>query len=413
MVALMATLGALAALLPPIVTGELLAEIIPRVDVPMWTAATQVRLMVLLDLTHPKTVTVSQIAAAAAKWSAPGLSRRFTTCGTASTKERFVCYSLQWMRYLGWLEEPFVPPPHPYTDQVAEFLDWARADRGYAEGSLENFLTAANDFLSFVAEFGSGDSLASITPSDIDRYFVRKASLQSFARPTIASRAHSLRTFFTFAERRDYCRRGIAAAIKSPRLFDGEGTLPRLCRADALRVLATTESDRPADIRDRAVLKLLIGYGLRGIEVRSLRLDDIDWRNDKLHIRRGKSGKHDVLPLVAGSGNALVRYIREVRPVRPERTVFFTVKAPIQPLSRNALGRIVRHRIRRLGIASAKSGPHALRHAAAQALLDDGRSMVEIADFLGHTSPSSTRTYARFDLKSLREVADFDLGDLT
>ena len=134
-----------------------------------------------------------------------------------------MCHSLQWMRFLGWLEEPFVPPPHPYTAEVAEFLDWARADRGYAEGSIENFFKAANDFLSFVAEFGSGDSLASITPSDIDRYFVRKASLQSFARPTIASRAYSLRMFFTFAERRDYCRRGhrggdqVSAAVRRRR----------------------------------------------------------------------------------------------------------------------------------------------------------------------------------------------------
>ena len=73
---------------------------------------------------------------------------------------------------------------------------------------------------------------------------------------------------------------------------------------------------------------------------------------------------------------------------------------------------MVRNRLRRLGIVSGKRGPHSLRHAAAQHLLDQGMSMKVIGDYLGHRNPSSTTTYAKVDMNSLRQVANFNLGDL-
>ena len=76
------------------------------------------------------------------------------------------------------------------------------------------------------------------------------------------------------------------------------------------------------------------------------------------------------------------------------------------------MGSIVRNRLRRIGIVSGRRGPHALRHATAQHLLDQGMSMKVIGDFLGHRDPSSTAVYAKVNLNALREVADFDLEGL-
>jgi site-specific recombinase XerD len=70
---------------------------------------------------------------------------------------------------------------------------------------------------------------------------------------------------------------------------------------------------------------------------------------------------------------------------------------------------MVRDRLARLGITAGRRGPHALRHAAAQHLLDQGVSMKVIGDFLGHRDPSSTAIYAKVNLNALREVANFDL----
>ena len=104
--------------------------------------------------------------------------------------------------------------------------------------------------------------------------------------------------------------------------------------------------------------------------------------------------------------------IRNVRPPRPERTLFLTLKAPIRPLSATAISHVVRGRLDRLGITGKRRGPHALRHAAAQHLLDHGLSMKEVGDYLGHRTVSATSVYAKVQLGTLREVADIDLEGL-
>ena len=171
-------------------------------------------------------------------------------------------------------------------------------------------------------------------------------------------------------------------------------------------------ADRPVDKRDRAILMLFIAYGLRAGEVGGLRLDDLDWENERLRVRCPKPGRTHAYPLSRGVGDAILRYIREVRPSGFGRSLFFTIRAPIQPLDRRALGKIVRDRLVSLGIVAGKRGTHALRHAAAQHLLDQGMSMKVIGDFLGHRDPSSTAIYAKVNLAALREVANLDLVGL-
>ena len=179
------------------------------------------------------------------------------------------------------------------------------------------------------------------------------------------------------------------------------------------RLLAATDSDRAADIRDRAILKLLFTYGLRVSEVCSLRLESIDWERETLSVFRPKTGRTEDFPLSPGVGDAVLRYLLVARPPkRPERALFLTLHAPIQPVQAASLSAMVARRARRLGIAGKCRAAHALRHATAQRLLDDGLSMKEIGDFLGHRSPAATAIYAKIDLATLRKVADFNLEGL-
>jgi site-specific recombinase XerD len=224
--------------------------------------------------------------------------------------------------------------------------------------------------------------------------------------------AQRLRAFFRFAEARGWCLPGIANGIMTPRFMRGDSVPRGLKREDVLRLLATTEGDRPVDKRDRAILMLFIAYGLRAGEVGGLRLDNLDWEKERLWVRCPKPGRTHAYPLSRGVGEAILRYIREVRPSGFGRALFFTMRAPIRPLDRRALGKIVRDRLAGLGIVAGRRGPHALRHAAAQHLLDQGMSMKVIGDFLGHRDPSSTAIYAKVNLVALREVAALDLERL-
>jgi site-specific recombinase XerD len=111
-------------------------------------------------------------------------------------------------------------------------------------------------------------------------------------------------------------------------------------------------------------------------------------------------------------GNALIRYVREVRPVCPYREVFLTLLPPTRPLTRGALYSLTRNRFEACSIQAAHQGPHALRHSCAARLTAEGLSLKAIGDHLGHRSPSATRIYAKVDLSALRPVAAFDLGEL-
>jgi integrase/recombinase XerD len=157
---------------------------------------------------------------------------------------------------------------------------------------------------------------------------------------------------------------------------------------------------------------LLAVYGLRSSEAVGLRLEAFDWDREILTIPNGKRQKPRTYPLCRPVGDAVLRYLREVRPVSGRREVFLTLRAPFRPLPWGGLGQAVRRRLRALDVPLPRYGPHALRHACATHLLAQGLSLKEIGDHLGHQSPETTRIYAKVDLIGLRAVGDFALEGL-
>ena len=373
-------------------------------------ALDQLRLLHLLDLSEGERVTVAQIEATAPEWGRARhhkLGHKRPT--TQKSTKRALSRVIRWLRFLGWLDEP-EEDRHPYSVELGAFEDWMRAERGHAEGTIDYSLRGAKEFLAWLA--ARGKRLESVRISDVDGAIESKKARVQCSRETIRGYAERLRAFVRFAEDRGWCAPGIAAGILPGRFYPGEKVRSTLSRVEIRQLLATTDSDRPVHKRDRAILMVLIVYGLRAGEVRTLQLDDLDWENETLRVRRPKTGRIDLFPLSQAVGQAIVRYIVDVRPPRPERTLFLTLWAPIRPLGRSAPGAIVRRRMDEAGITAERRGAHALRHTAAQHLLDRGVSMKVIGDYLGHRTPCSTRTYAKFDLNALREVANFDLEGL-
>jgi integrase/recombinase XerD len=157
---------------------------------------------------------------------------------------------------------------------------------------------------------------------------------------------------------------------------------------------------------------LLAIYGLRVGEVIKLRLEDVDWEQGLLHVRRVKRRKLQSYPLADSVGAAIARYLREVRPASTRRELFLGLNAPHCPLSQGAVYHLVSAGLKKLDVQTAHFGPHALRHACAGRLVAEGLSLKEIGDHLGHRGVSATRIYAKVNLTGLREVAAFDLGGL-
>lgn len=148
-------------------------------------------------------------------------------------------------------------------------------------------------------------------------------------------------------------------------------SLPQALEPETIvALLGTCDRRRTVGRRDFAILLLLSRLGLRASEVAGLKLDDVSWRAGELVVR-GKGGRVDSLPLPVDVGEALARYLQR-RPTGSDgcRALFLKVIAPVGPMSRYALGAVVREACWRAGIP--RMGCHRLRHTAATGMLRSG-----------------------------------------
>jgi site-specific recombinase XerD len=366
-------------------------------------AICQLDLVQILDLHDADSSTLLKIENGFRRWS---LSSECKSRPRA--RRRFFGHAERWMRFMGWLEKPEAIR-HSHTREVTIFAARMSSEYGWADTTIEGCCRTVDCF--FVWLDREGVDLASVGIEMIDQ-FVARYHARGFSRSTIHLYAQQLRRFVRFAGQQGWCRPGLADGIMPPQRYRGE-TIPKgLSRDEVVRLLATTEGNRPHDIRARAILTLLITYGLRAGEVSGLQLGDLDWEQEMMRVRCPKPGRTHLFPLSPSVGQTILRYLREVRPAHPERRLFLTMKAPIKPLSRGVIKGIVCTRLDRLGVTGKRRGPHSLRHAAAQHLLDQGLSMKAVGDFLGHRSTAATSIYAKVQLNTLREVAQIDLEGL-
>ncbi len=352
---------------------------------------------------HRAGVCASDIKVSAEAWAK---TRSRSASGLRVGKREFVVHATKWLSLLGRLCEPQVD--HPFALETEAFLRFQRLERGLAPITIDHYWRSIDELLIWLSR--EGKTLWDVTPDDIALHIQRIAK-RKLKRTSIAHQVAALRSFFRYAYSRGWCRKG-ACIIDAPRIYRLE-TLPRgLPWNDVQQILASCAGDKPTKIRDRAMLMLLAIYGLRSAEVRSLRIDDIDWEREIIRIRRSKQLKTQQYPLAHEVGAAIVRYLREVRPKCKRREIFLTQIQPYRALSGAALGFRVRFRIRQIGTVLPSTGAHALRHACATHLVSEGVSLKEIADHLGHSSLEATQVYAKVDLLALREVGDLPLESL-
>ena len=315
--------------------------------------------------------------------------------------------AVRWLQFMGRLQQRPAPLT-PWAKKIKAFADYMEHE---AELSPATICTRCSQVRQFFKQLHvQGGSLHAITPHRIDMAFQKMLEPGGYSRRTIQSWATDLRAFFRFAEARGWCRKGLAGSIRAPRVFSQASVPLGPSWDDVRRLLATTEGDEPRDIRNRPILMLLAIYGLRRGEVNGLRLDDFDWEHEVFRVVSSKSGRVRTYPLTRSVGDAILRYLQEVRPRSPHRELFLSLRAPVRPLNPASLWEVVGERLRSLHVSLPHYGPHALRHACATQLLAAGLSLKEIGDQLGHTDPNSTRIYAKVDLAGLREVADLDMG---
>lgn len=372
-------------------------------------AAYQLAVIRTMDLQPSGEVCPEEVHAAADRWVSR-TALHHARKGAAPARAAFTSTAIGWLRFLGRLHEPRKADA-PGAALVAEYAHYMCAERGLAPLTIYTRCKSIEEFLERLA--ADGRSMRDLTLVDLDDAIARKGIRDGCTRASIRRYVYTLRGFLRFAERRQWCPAGLAAGILAPRVYASEHVPAGPTWDQVRRLCADAQGDAPAQIRDRALLLLFAVYGLRVAEVRRLRLDDIDWHAEVISVTRSKQRPRiQHYPLCQPVGDALVRYLR-IRPRRcAQREIFLSLKAPIRPLGNSALWQVVNRRLRPLDLPLRHQGPHALRHACATRLLQQGLSLWQIGEHLGHRTPAATRVYAKVDLENLRRVADTSLEGL-
>ena len=252
----------------------------------------------------------------------------------------------------------------------------------------------------FLARYAPDGDPAVIAPGNVTAAVLADASgLSAGAGQHLAC---ALRAFLRYCHVRGLVAADVSAAALS---VTGRRTtmLPRgLEPGQVEALLAACDRAGPHGRRDYAVILLLARLGLRAGEAARLRLDDVNWRAGETGIR-GKGGQYDVLPLPADAGAAIAAWLHDGRPAVSFREVFTTVTAPTRPLTREAVGWIVRRACTRAGLEP--FGPHRLRHNAACAMIGAKVPLAGIAQAMRHRSHGVTAIYARAGIDRLRPLA--------
>lgn len=289
--------------------------------------------------------------------------------------------------------------------EVEEYLSWLSTERGRSRNTLLAYRRDLRAYCRWLG--GRAVSLSEVTPADVEAYVAeRRAS--GFAPATVARALVSVRSLHRFLAEEDVAAQDPAASVEVPSVGKG---LPKAMTEDEVgRLLAVVTGVDPIARRDRAMLEVLYGSGLRVSELVGLSLGDLDLGGGLLRAW-GKGGKERVVPFLGLAAQAMGEWLsvdgREVLvPKRWARrgdaeAVFLNARGG--RLSRQGAWFVLRSHADRAGLSN-RFTPHVLRHSCATHLLDHGADVRVVQELLGHASISTTQIYTLVSTERLRSV---------
>ncbi len=294
------------------------------------------------------------------------------------------------------------------TNAIEEWWDWLRHEKRASEHTINSYSTDLNGFLKFaVGHIGYAPGcrdLEGMRAADF-RAFLAVRQNQGLSRSSTARTLSALRGFFRFLEKRGLASNAVIYAIRTPKM---PKMVPRaLTEEDAALVVNTIEGLAPEPWigkRDKALLAILYGCGLRISEALALsrkQIDDDDRSTGTLRIM-GKGGKERIVPILPAVLK-VVRLYLEACPHDPglEGPLFLGTRG--KRLNAAVAQKQVRRARLELGLPDSVT-PHAMRHSFATHLLAGGGDLRTIQELLGHASLSTTQRYADVDVARLQSV---------
>jgi len=284
--------------------------------------------------------------------------------------------------------------------ELDRFLTYLIAEKNASPYTIANYGREIQECLDFLREQGIQDWPA------IDRRVLRLylgwLNSQGYVKASVARRLSELRSFGRFLMREDIVKVNPFRAVTSPKLSK---RLPMpLSVQDTVALLSAPDIQTPRGLRDRAILEVLYGGGLRVSELAGLSLSSLDPSRNELLVL-GKGAKERIALLGQPARAALQAYIERGRPelLRGAPTNALFLNRSGGRLTTRSVMTILTKYSRMIGLEK-RVTPHTLRHTFATHLLDGGADLRSVQELLGHARLSTTQVYTHVSQSRAREV---------
>lgn len=293
--------------------------------------------------------------------------------------------------------------------RVEAFLHYMSAERGLSKNTIDAYRNDLTRFAEFAKERGGDGALGDVMTRELITNYIfwlrdpgRGAGYKA---ATVARKVAAVKSFCTFLLDHGDLTSNPTASVDSPR---APRSFPKPMTRDDVSTLihATMGQTSPEAIRDAAMLVLMYGTGMRVTELVSLDIESL-YLGSPAHVRcRGKGDKERVIPV---GDRAVVlaveRYLDDARPIllrdRPQTALFVNRRG--ERLTRQGFWLILRNRAKDAGIGGHVT-PHTLRHSFATHMLQDGFSIRDVQERLGHANVSTTQVYTQLTDTHLHDV---------
>ena len=306
----------------------------------------------------------------------------------------------------------------PLAALVDDYLRVLANERGSSSHTLRAYQRELRGFAAFIAE-QYGEVLADQIEHTQIRSYLGALYKRGLSKASAARALAAIRSWFKWLARAGYVDQNAASLVATPRL---PKHLPRVPSIERMNQAMDTVDELAASwpARDKAILEVLYGCGIRNAELVGLNLDDIHWANEAILVR-GKGQKQRLVPLGDAAAQAIRAYLAErsarmAAAGKPKlnATPALFVNLQLRGLNKaggqarlttRSVGRIVK-RIAVLRGLSADVHPHRLRHAFGTHLLEEGADLRAIQELLGHERLSTTQRYTQLTTTQLTQVYD-------
>jgi len=291
-------------------------------------------------------------------------------------------------------------PASSPEDALRLFLEYLAVEKGLSGNTVQSY---ARDIRKLADVLKAGKTPLNRVSEDTLVGLIHRESQGGLSARSLARLISALRSFFRFLVLSGFLKKDPTAQLTTPSTWLA---LPKfLTVAEAEALLQAPDEKKPRGLRDRAMLEVLYGSGLRVSELAGLKLAEVNLEDGFL-VCRGKGGKERIVPVGRSACAAVKRYLAEARPLSDpggREELFLSRRG--RPFTRQGIWKLLRQHAVKAGLTE-KISPHILRHSFATHLLERGADLRSVQLMLGHSQITTTQIYTHVSRERLRRVYD-------